>query len=181
MAKLVSLPYATALFEIAKEQNATEAFAKQVNVVLEVLEQNKQILELLLHPKVTQDEKITLIDTIFQDKVIDEITGMLTIVVYKGRQSVIIDILNEFLAMVNEHLGIVKATVTTAVELNTKQLSQIKDKIQSTTEKDIELEAVVDASIIGGMVIRVGDNVVDASIAGRLRELKEGLTKLRLA
>ncbi len=138
-------------------------------------------MELLLHPKITQDEKIELISTVFEDKVVDEVTGILTIIVQKGRQNGLIDILKEFLEMVSEYHGIVKATVTSAVELNQKQLTQIKQKIQSTTDKNVELEAVVDNSLIGGMVIRVGDNVVDASIAGRLQELKEGLTSLRLA
>ncbi|HHX61537.1 MAG TPA: ATP synthase F1 subunit delta [Epulopiscium sp.] len=181
MAKLVLRPYATALFEIAQEQNATEEFAKQVNVVIESIEQNSEFMELLLHPKITQSEKIQLIDTVFKDKVADEITGILTIIVRKGRQNVLIDILKEFLAMVSDYLGIIKVTVTSAVELNHNQLAQIKEKIQSTTNKEIELNAIIDSSLIGGMVIRVGDNVVDASIAGRLRELKEGLTNLRLA
>lgn len=181
MAKLVLRPYATALFEIAKEKNATEEFSRQVNVVIDTIEQNNGFMELLLHPKVTQEEKIKLIETVFEDNVMDDITGILTIIVQKGRQNILIDILKEFLDMIGEYHGIVKATVTSAVALNQKQLTQIKEKIQSTTDKDVELEAAVDSSLIGGMVIRVGDNVVDASIAGRLRELKEGLTNLQLA
>lgn len=181
MAELVLRPYATALFEIAQEQNAMSEFAEQVNVVIDTIEENSEFTELLLHPKITQDEKIALINKVFKDKILDEITGILTIIVRKGRQNVLIEILEAFLAMVNDYLGIVKATVTSAVELNQKQLTQIKSKIQSTTDKDVELEAVVNKSLIGGMVIRVGDNVVDASIAGRMQELKEGLTNLRLA
>lgn len=181
MAKLVLRPYATALFEIAKEQDKTEEFAKQVKVVIDTIEQNDQYMELLLHPKVTQEEKIELINTVFNQKVADEIAGILTIIVQKGRQNVLLDILKEFLILVNEHLGILKATVTSAVELNEKQLRQIKVNIQKTTDKEVDLHAVVDQSIIGGMIIRVGDNVVDASIAGRIQELKEGLTSLRLA
>ncbi len=181
MAELVLRPYATALFEIAKEQNQVEEFAKQVNVVIDTIGQNKEFMQLLLHPKITQDKKIELIKTVFENNVIDEITGILTIIVQKGRQNVLIGILKEFLDMVSDDLRIVKATVTSAVELNQKQLTQIKDKIQSTTDKDVALEAAVDSSLIGGMVIRVGDNVVDASIAGRLRELKDGLSNLRLA
>lgn len=181
MAKLVLRPYATALFEIAEEKNATEEFAKQSKIIIETIEQDNEFMELLLHPKIKQSEKIELINTVFKDKVADEITGILTIIVRKGRQNLLLDILKEFLDMVSDYLGIIKATVTSAVELNNNQLAQIKDKIQSTTKKDVELHAIVDTSLIGGMVIRVGDKVVDASIAGRLRELKEGLTNLRLA
>lgn len=181
MAKLVLRPYATALFEIAEEQSATSEFAEQVSIIIGTIDENPEFMQLLLNPKITQNEKIELIDKIFKDKVADEITGILTIIVQKGRQSLLVDILKEFLEMVDEYHGIVKATVTSAVELNNNQLAQIKTKIQSTTDKQIQLHTEVDSSLIGGMIIRVGDNVVDASIAGRLRELKEGLTNLRLA
>ena len=181
MAKLVLRPYATALFEIAKEQNELKQFATQVNTVIEVIEQNVQFMDLLLHPKIMIDEKIKLIDTVFTGKVAEEITGILTIIVKKGRQSVLVDILKLFLEMVSEDLGIVKATVTSAVELNKEQLAQIKSKIENSTKKDVALHTEVNKDLIGGMIIRVGDNVVDASIAGRLQTLKEGLTNLRLA
>ena len=181
MAKLVLRPYATALFEIAEEQDEIKAFSEQVNVVIEVIEQNPDYMELLLHPKITLDQKIELIETVFKDKIADEITGTLTIILRKGRQGVLLDILAEFLEMVSSHLGIVKAMVTSAVELNNQQLEQIKIKIQSTTDKDVELHAEVDKALIGGMIIRVGDNVVDASTLGRIREIKEGLMNLQLA
>ncbi|NLI89418.1 MAG: ATP synthase F1 subunit delta [Epulopiscium sp.] len=181
MAKLVLRPYATALFEIAKEQDKTEEFASQVRAVIKIIEEDKEFMELLLHPKITQDKKIELIDTVFQDKVVDEITGILTIIVRKGRQNVMVEILEEFLEMVNEYLGIVNVTITSAVELNNKQLEQIKSNIESTTKKDVKLETQVDESLIGGMIIRVGDNIVDASISGRIHELKEGLINLQLA
>ena len=83
--------------------------------------------------------------------------------------------------MVSQHLGIVKATVTSAVELSKEQLAQIRNKIENGTGKTVELHTIINPSIIGGMIIRVGDHVVDASISGRLQTLKEKLTNLRLA
>ena len=180
MAQLVLRPYATALFDLAKEQNQVAEFENQVKVVIDIMGQNPQFMELLLHPKIMVDEKIQLIDTVFTGKVADEITGILTIIVKKGRQNVLIDILQLFLEMVSEYQGVIKATITSAVELNNEQLAQIKGKIENSTKKNVELHTVVNQDLIGGMIIRVGDNVVDASIAGRLKTLKEGLTNLRL-
>ena len=174
-------PYATALFDLAKEQNQVAEFQKQASVVIEIIGENPQFMELLLHPKITVDEKIQLIDTVFSGRVADEITGILTIIVKKGRQNRLTGILKLFLEMVSEYQGVVKATITSAVELNNEQLAQIKGKIEKSTNKNVELHTVVNQDLIGGMIIRVGDNVVDASILGRLETLKEGLTNLRLA
>lgn len=181
MAKLVLRPYANALFEIAKESGNVGLFEEEVRIVLETLEKEIEFMELLKHPKITAEEKIDLIDKIFAGKVADEITGILTIIVKKGRQDSLLPILELFLDMVSDHLGVVKATVTSAVELSKEQLAQVRSKIESGTSKTVELHAEVDKSLIGGMIIRVGDRVVDASISGRLQSLKDQLTNLRLA
>lgn len=181
MAQLAVRPYAIALFEIAKEQDKVKEFSDQVKVVIEAIEEDKQFMELLSHPKVTHDKKLELIDQVFKGKIVEELTGLFTIMVNKGRQNILLDVLAEFLEMVNEDLGIIRATITSAVELNQKQLEQIKEKIQTTTQKVVTLHTEVDASLIGGMIIRVGDNIVDASISGRIQELQEGLINLQLA
>ena len=181
MSKLVLRPYATALFDIAKEQSEVEEFAAQVTTVIDVIEENSQFMELLLHPKIMLDEKVQLIHTVFSGKVAEEITGILTIIVRKGRQNVLLDILKAFLEMVSEYHGVVKATITSAVKLNNDQLAQIKGNIEKTTNKNVEVHTEINKNLIGGMIIRVGDNVVDASILGRLQTLKDGLTNLRLA
>lgn len=181
MAKLVLRPYATALFEVAKELDKVEEFEYQIRIVIDILRQENQFMELLMHPKIIVDKKLELIDEIFNDKVADEITGMLSIIVKKGRQDVLLDILELFLEMVSDYLGVVKATVTSAVELSNEQLAQIKNKIESGTNKIVELHTIINPELIGGMVIRVGDRIVDASISGRLHTLKDQLINLRLA
>ncbi len=181
MAKLVLRPYATALFDLAKEQNKIDELAGQVSTVIEEIKDNSQFMDLLLHPKIIAEEKIKLIHTVFEDKVSEEITGILTVILRKGRQNVLLEILELFLEMVSEHRGILKATVTSAVELKNEQLVQIKKKLENSTQKKIELHTQVNQELIGGMIIRVGDNVVDASISGRLQKLKDGLTNLQLA
>lgn len=174
-------PYATALFELAKEENKLDEFELQVKEVIEIIGENSEFMELLLHPKITIDEKLQLIDRVFTGNVIEEITGILTIIVKKGRQNVLLDILKLFLQMVDEDRGLIKATIRSAVELNNEQLAQIKVNLERATSKDVEIHTEIDQALIGGMIIRVGDHVVDASISGRLQTLKEGLTNLRLA
>ena len=99
----------------------------------------------------------------------------------KGRQSEMINVLEGFLERIKKESGIVKATVTSAVALKEGQVEAIKAKLEASTKSKIELETIVDEGIIAGLVIRVGDKVVDASIKGEMQALKKQLSKLRPA
>ena len=100
--------------------------------------------------------------------------------VNKGRQAEIIDVLEAFLERVKVESGIIKAVVTSAVPLKETQLKALKEKLEASTKSQIELETIVDESIIAGLIVRVGDKVVDASYKGDMQFLKKQLSKIRL-
>ena len=83
--------------------------------------------------------------------------------------------------MVDEESGIIKAEVTSAIPLSEAQLNSLKEKIEASTNSKVEIKTFVDESIIAGLVIKVGDRLVDASYKGQLADLKKQLSKLRLA
>lgn len=181
MAELVTKRYATALFDLATETNKAAQFEQEASMIYDILAREPEFLQILNHPQVLQEEKIKLVETVFEGRVSDEFVGLLALTVKKSRQDLILDILNMFLDMVKEANGVLKATVTSAVSLDDQQLAQIRSNIQKNTGKQIELTAEVDKSIIGGLVIRVGDKVIDGSIAGQMQALKSKLNDLRLA
>ena len=83
--------------------------------------------------------------------------------------------------MVKAESGIIKAVVTSAIPLKEAQLEALREKLEASTKSKIELETIVDSSIIAGLVVRVGDKVVDASYKGEMQTLKKQLSKLKLA
>lgn len=181
MAKLVTKRYATALFDIAKEQGAMKSFEDQVTVMKEALAKEADFFTVLAHPSILQANKIQMVEEIFKGKVSEELVGLLVLIIKKGRQDLILEIFDEFLTMAKAHRGVMSAVVTSATALKDEQLAQIKTNLEKSTNKTIELEAVVDASLIGGMIIKVGDQVVDGSIRGKMNGLKTQLNNLRLA
>lgn len=181
MANLVSKRYATALFQIASEEGLMKDFETQAIVIREILTTEKDYLKVLNHPGVLLEEKITMIEAAFKGQVADTFVGMLVLLVKKGRQDQLIDILDRFIAMSKEVSGVLVATVTSAIPLKEEQLAQIKTNIEQKTGKTIELTSQVDTTLIGGMIVRVGDQVVDGSIRGKMDALKTQLTSLRLA
>jgi F-type H+-transporting ATPase subunit delta len=127
------------------------------------------------------EDKIKMMETAFEGKIYDELVGLFVLIIKKNRQIYLVEILEQFLGLVKEAKGQVKAIVTSAIPLTNQQLAQIKANLEKSTQKTIDIESKVDGSIIGGLVIHVGDQVVDGSIQGKLNGLKSQLNSLRLA
>ncbi len=181
MAKLISKTYGEALFELAVEEKKTDVFMDEVNGVLEALAQNANFYKLLNHPKISKEEKIQVVESVFKGRVSDEVTGFLTLIISKERYKELDAILKYFISRVKEEKGIGTAYVTTAVTLNEIQKAQVKEKLLSTTKyNEMEIVFDTDESLIGGMIIRIKDRVVDSSIKTKLSEIKKQLYKIQI-
>lgn len=182
MAKLISQTYGEALVELAVEENKTDDFIAEITMLLGLLEENKGFGELMNHPKIVKEEKKKVLETVFKDRVSDELYGFLHLIVEKDRYSEIDGILNYFLDKIKELKGIGVVHVKTAMPLGQEQKSKIEQKLLDTTGfKEVEMHYEVDESLIGGMKIRIGDRVVDGSIQTKLSELTKQLMKIQLA
>lgn len=176
MAKLVSKTYGEALFDLALEDGTLTTIIEEVNVVKEAMEKNPDLLKLLSHPKIKKEEKISVIENIFKGRVSDSLVGFLVIVVQKDRYDDLDGIFEYFVAKVREYKNIGVASITSAVELAEEQKKHIEQRLLQTTKySQFELTFHVDKSLIGGLVIRIGDRVVDSSIKTKLQMLAKDL------
>ena len=181
MAKLISKTYGDALFELAVEQGKVDALLKEIEQLQHVLSENEEFGRLMNHPKIIKEEKIQVAKNVFEGRMSDELLGFLTIIISKDRYRDIDAILDYFVAEVKQYKGIGVATVTTAGPLRVEQRMNIEQRLLDTTGyKKMEMNYVVDKSLIGGMVIRIGDRVVDSSISTKLNELQKELLKVQL-
>ena len=181
MAKLVSKTYGDALFELALEEEKIDSLQEEVEVVLEALAQSQDLSKIMNHPKISKEEKVTLIEDIFKTRVSMEIAGLIKMLVEKGHYSEIDDVLVYFLDCVKEHKNIGTAYVTSAIELSEEQKKAVEKRLLETTKYvEFEMHFNVDADLIGGMVIRIGDRVVDSSIKTKLYDLTRELSNIQL-
>ncbi len=182
MAKLISKTYGEALFELAVEENKVDVFADEIRVILDILNQNLDFVNLLNHPKISKEEKLQVVDEVFGGKVSKEIQGFLNIIVAKERNKEIMAIMEYFLDEVKALKGIGVCYVTTPMELKEAQKEAVVKKLIETTNfKEMEMNYQIDETLIGGMVIRIGDRVVDSSIQTKLSKLEAQLLKIQLA
>ena len=181
MAKLISKTYGDALFELAVEKDKVDVLLEEVVQLREVLSENDEFGRLMNHPKIIKEEKIQVAKSVFEGRVSEELLGFLTIIITKDRYKDIDEILDYFIAEVKRYKGIGVATVTTAVPLKEEQCKKIEQKLLDTTEyTKMEMHYQLDESLIGGMVVRIGDRVVDSSIKTKLSELQKELLKVQL-
>ena len=182
MAKLVESSYGDALFELALEQNNLDSVAEQVDILAQSFAENPDLLKLLNHPKISKEEKVSVIEQIFKGHFSDDIVGFLVIITQKDRGAEIETILDYFQAKVREYKKIGVARVVSATELSAEQRAKIEEKLlQQTSYESFEVDYSVDASLIGGMIIRIGDRVVDSSIRTKLDNMTKNLRKVSLS
>lgn len=182
MAKLVSKVYGDALFEEAMEKDVLSGWYEEVQALKTIFLENSDLVQFLNHPQIVKEEKIRVVENIFSGKLSEGLLGFLVIVIEKGRQNDILPICEYFTDRVKEYkkIGVVK--VTSAAALSEEQKKNVEKKLLETTSfVSLEISYMVDESLLGGLVIRIGDRVVDSSIKTQLEEIKRDLMKLQLA
>jgi F-type H+-transporting ATPase subunit delta len=182
MAKLVSQTYAAALFELAVEENKASSLLDEAGGLLEIIRTNKEFGQFMNHPKIPKEDKITVVKNVFENNLSRELVGFIITIIEKDRYSDIEAILTEFIAKVKEYNNIGTAYVTTAVALSDNEKNDIETRLLATTKyKTIECNYSVDEGLIGGMVIKMGDRVVDSSIRTKLEKLERELLAIQLS
>ncbi len=178
MAKQVETVYGDALFELSMEQDKVDVFYDEVRFLIEVLDENKDFMAMMTHPQIPQEEKLKTVDTIFKGKISDEIIGLMRMIVEKGHFSDIRAVFSYFVGRVKEYKNIGVAHVSTPMELTPDEKDRIEKRLLETTDyKSFEMDYKVDEELIGGMVIRIGDRVVDSSIKTKLYNLSRELSR----
>lgn len=183
MAKLVSGIYAKALYEVAKEQGTkhAEELMEEIDEIRKILSENPDFDALMKHPGIPLQEKLKMLKTVFDGRISKEIEGLLEAVILKERYSALPAIFDDYTARVKKELCIGTAYVTTAVPLNDAQKTATEKRLLEVGGfQKMEMNYDVDASLVGGMVIRIGDRVVDSSIRTKLEDLKKQLLQIQL-
>ena len=181
MAKLISKTYGEALFELAVEEEKTDAMLEEIEGIKQILLENQDYLKFLNHPRISVEEKVTATENIFVGKIDKQLVGFLGIIIQKGRCDHLMEILQYFLDRVKEFKGLGVAYVTTPYELKEDKKEAICKKLLATTSyHEMEMHYDVKKELLGGMQIRIGDRVVDSSIQTKLNQLQKDLLKIQI-
>ena len=181
MAKLVSKVYGDALFEAALEENQLDAVWDEVREIASILQENEAFIDIMNHPEMTREKELAMMDEVFGGKVSDVMMGFLQVLVKKGRFGEIESVLEYFDKRAKEYKKIGVVYVPTPAELSDAQKQKIEARLSETSSYEtLEMNYNVDASLLGGIRIRIDDRVVDNTIRTKLEEMTRKLSKVRV-
>ena len=173
----VSRRYAKALFDIAKGKTLEQNMFQEVNSILEIINSDKKFKKLFESPVLSSKDQKTMIEAVFSVKdkkriiVSEEMFKFLKVIGSNRRLKILTSVLYSFLSLVKSINKEVNVKVTSAVPLNEKILLQIKSIFLNRTKKQINIVSYVDKSIIGGIILQIGSNLIDASVKSKILKI----------
>ena len=171
----ISVRYARALFLLAQEKNELDPVRDDILAVKKTISENELLGQYLNSPVVRPSQKIELITKLYKDKLSTLTFNFLQLLIRNKRENHLEGIFRRFLEVYSAHNGIQSASVTTAVPMDAVLRGTILELIASSFKTKVDLTIHEDASIIGGFILRVGDQQYDASVATGLKRIKNSL------
>jgi F-type H+-transporting ATPase subunit delta len=169
-------PYASALMDLAGKIDKVDQFAENARALLTALDDSPEFSEFIANPLLKAEEKKDVLGRICGRDVDECFLNFLYLLTDRRRIIFLAGILEEFIDQQRRLKNIVLAEVTTASELTRDQEDAIADKVKAMTDAaSVELKIATDESLIGGVIIKVGSQVLDASLKGQLRRISMGL------
>ena len=179
LARSTARRYAEAAFEIAQRDDSMEAWLAAFAIADERLT-SAEVVRLLSNPAVPASARVDVLRRIVADDVTGAQRNLLALMVRRGRFEQLPAVIREFLRLYRQREGIVEATVTSASALDAAELEALQARLESMTGKRIELTQEVDAALLSGLQVRVGDQLIDGSVRGRLERLRTDLTNIAI-
>lgn len=172
MATAAAKRYARAVFALAQQEGGVERWSERLARVSTMFG-DPEIASVLSNPTIARERRESVVvDAHVLDQ---EGTNLARLLIESGRIGDAKEIENEFHRLADEAAGRVRATVTTAIALDPEERERVARELSKRLEKDVRLDVVVDPRILGGMKLRYGDRLVDATVATRLEQLRRRL------
>lgn len=170
-----AIRYAKAILDIATESNTTSAVNSDMKTIVTAINESEELKDFLSNPIVNDAVKMNALSEIFPS-LQTETKGLFQLLLANKRFEILGAIALQFNNLFDLKSGVEQAVVTTAVPLTAELEAQVLNKLKEFSSNSISITNIVDASIIGGFVIRIGDKQYNASVANKLQQLKREFT-----
>ena len=166
--------YAEAAFELATRDDSLDAWAAGLELAAEALTEPR-VAAVVGSPAVPLRERLDLVDRLLGGRAPDSVLRLAQLLTERRATDRLTGIAAEYRRLLNRERGIVDALVTSAMPLKADEVEAVRDRVARMTDRTVELRVQIDESLIGGLTVRIGDTLYDASVRGRLERLREQL------
>lgn len=167
--------YAQALNEQAAQAGVLEQVDADIDLINSALADSRELRSFFSSPIISREKKAEVVKGLFAERIQKVTMTFMALLVDKRREGIFPTVVSSYRELRDEQLGMTAVSVRTAYELSDEDRSALEVELRSLTGKQVRLETKVDTSIMGGIVIRVGDTVYDGSITNQLATLRERL------
>ncbi len=168
----ISKEYGTALFMLACEENQQKSYGEALEKVKDAFLQNPQYQELLASPSISLNERLSVIDAVFSERIPEHILSYLKLLCEKGRIPCFLETVEAYNELLDASERISNAKVTSAVELTEKEKQKLISKLESMMKGKVQAEYFVDSDLLGGFIVEMDGKIMDSSLRHRLQEIK---------
>lgn len=168
--------YSQALFEIAS-QSSLDSIDSELRVLTKLVEENADVKSALLHPHISLSLKKSIMEKLLGEDFGDVTRRFFYLLIDRKRENLLPYIQREFTRLADEARRVVEAKVASAIELSASQLDDLKKGIKQMTGKDVRIICEVRAELIGGVLVQVGDRVMDGTVAHALNRMRVELRR----
>lgn len=179
MVEVIAERYAKALFDAALDQDVLDKTLNDSRTVRRVLDENPDLVRFLAMPNMGVEQKLDAAARIFRQSIGEPLMGFLHVLIRADRTAHLLQVFDEFEGMYRVHNRQAIAVVTSAKALSEPELEKIRETLSRSSGKEILLEAKVDPSLIGGIVVRLDDMIYDNSIKSQLSRMTRHLRGVR--
>jgi F-type H+-transporting ATPase subunit delta len=164
--------YASALFDLARDQRQIDSVSRSLDALSQALLDSKEFAELIASPLVSREEAGKAFGALAPELGLDPITtNFLGVLARNGRKNELRSVIRAFGRLAAEHRGETSAEIVTARPLNDDQMAALKAQLRSRAGRDVAIDPTVDPAILGGIVVKLGSQMIDASIRTKLNRL----------
>jgi F-type H+-transporting ATPase subunit delta len=179
--KSVARRYAEAFFSSAHEANKIDEYQAELGKIVHIIQETESLREYFSHPLIPTKEKQEIAKQLFSQQVSQITLNFMLLVLDKRRETYLQLIFKEYEEMADESNNIKKAELVSAKAVPDAEVQSLAEKLSLSTGKTIDLKLSIDPSLLGGVKIRMGDKIIDASIAKKLEMLKKNLKQSKIS
>ena len=172
----IARPYAEAVFRLAKEANALNAWSEQLEMA-QMVASDVEMQRLLNDPTLEAKQLSELFLSVLNQKIDVQIANFITLLIDNNRIAILFEIVRQFEVLKAKEGGVLEAQVTSAYTMTTEQIAELSARLESKFNRKINATVTVDLALIGGVVVAVGDEVYDASVRGKLQGMAYALKR----
>lgn len=178
MISQVASRYAEALFQLAEEENQLSQIYSEIEDLNKLILDNTNLYDVLRSPFIGKDEKLSIADQLFTDKLSKNARNFLMVLIENSRTTELDSIVKSYKQMLDIKNNVAEGKVITAIALSPDKLVELEGKLSAKYNKTIKLTNEIDERILGGALVKIGNEEIDGSLKSRLEGIKDTLSQV---